>query len=406
MAKGLGSLKDFLKQAAPVIGAVAGGFIPGAGALGPAVGSFAGSMLSGRSAQDSLINAGIAGLGGYLLGNSGAAQAGGYTGLGGGPSLGSALMSGVGSQGIGSVFSAGPPQPTAGMAPGATASSSTSANVSASPSVKPSAIAGPTLAGGGENAAGGIGDLIKKNPLMTSALVAGGMYLLNGMEPKFDPMKEADPRFRQSGADLLASNPGKYGFNKRNFMSDGGMIQHYAEGGAVQALAPDINKPSPLPQGTLPPGQMMTPRQHMSFGNGMMQPPGMMNRPAMPPGLENRMMPPEMLQALMQRRGMPVQMPPQAQGMPVQQLPQDRGMPPPMPMQAQGMPRRPMAGGGHVAGPGGPKSDAIPAMLSDGEFVMTSQAVKNLGNGDRMKGAAIMYNMMKGLENRMGQRKR
>lgn len=37
------------------------------------------------------------------------------------------------------------------------------------------------------------------------------------------------------------------------------------------------------------------------------------------------------------------------------------------------------AGGGPVSGPGGPKSDMIPAMLSSGEFVMNAEAVKQIG---------------------------
>jgi len=53
---------------------------------------------------------------------------------------------------------------------------------------------------------------------------------------------------------------------------------------------------------------------------------------------------------------------------------------------------------GHISGPGGPKDDKIPAMLSDGEFVFTAQAVRNMGGGSRRKGAARMYKMMKMLE--------
>ena len=37
-------------------------------------------------------------------------------------------------------------------------------------------------------------------------------------------------------------------------------------------------------------------------------------------------------------------------------------------------------------------------MLSDGEFVMTANAVRNLGGGDRMVGARRMYNMMNQLD--------
>ena len=57
-----------------------------------------------------------------------------------------------------------------------------------------------------------------------------------------------------------------------------------------------------------------------------------------------------------------------------------------------------MTGGGASFGPGTGTSDDIPAMLSDGEFVVTANAVKNLGGGDRMLGAKRMYQMMNQLD--------
>ena len=53
---------------------------------------------------------------------------------------------------------------------------------------------------------------------------------------------------------------------------------------------------------------------------------------------------------------------------------------------------------GHIAGPGTSTSDSIPAMLSDGEFVMTADAVLGAGNGDREQGAQKMYQLMHMLE--------
>ena len=61
----------------------------------------------------------------------------------------------------------------------------------------------------------------------------------------------------------------------------------------------------------------------------------------------------------------------------------------------------PAAGGGEIVGPGTGTSDSIPARLSDGEFVMTAQAVRNAGNGDRDVGAARMYDMMNRFERGM-----
>ena len=57
-----------------------------------------------------------------------------------------------------------------------------------------------------------------------------------------------------------------------------------------------------------------------------------------------------------------------------------------------------MTSGGASNGPGTGTSDDIPAMLSDGEFVVTANAVKNLGGGDRMVGAQRMYRMMNQLD--------
>ena len=66
---------------------------------------------------------------------------------------------------------------------------------------------------------------------------------------------------------------------------------------------------------------------------------------------------------------------------------------------------------GQISGPGTEKSDDIPAMLSDGEFVMTAAAVRGLGalNGadkddkleQRRKGAKMMYDMMNKFESKV-----
>ena len=56
--------------------------------------------------------------------------------------------------------------------------------------------------------------------------------------------------------------------------------------------------------------------------------------------------------------------------------------------------------GGESVGPGTGTSDDIPAMLSDGEFVMTAKAVRGAGGGDRREGAKKMYKMMDNLEAR------
>jgi len=53
---------------------------------------------------------------------------------------------------------------------------------------------------------------------------------------------------------------------------------------------------------------------------------------------------------------------------------------------------------GQISGPGTETSDDIPAMLSDGEFVMTAEAVRGAGGGSRRDGAKKMYALMHQLE--------
>lgn len=53
---------------------------------------------------------------------------------------------------------------------------------------------------------------------------------------------------------------------------------------------------------------------------------------------------------------------------------------------------------GQIEGPGTETSDDIPAMLSDGEFVMTARAVRGMGKGSRREGAKKMYALMHQLE--------
>jgi hypothetical protein len=53
---------------------------------------------------------------------------------------------------------------------------------------------------------------------------------------------------------------------------------------------------------------------------------------------------------------------------------------------------------GQISGPGTGTSDSIPAMLSDGEFVMTAKAVRGAGGGSRREGARKMYQMMRKFE--------
>ena len=57
---------------------------------------------------------------------------------------------------------------------------------------------------------------------------------------------------------------------------------------------------------------------------------------------------------------------------------------------------------GQISGPGTETSDDIPAMLSDGEFVITAKAVRGVGNGSRREGAKKLYRMMHAMEKKAG----
>jgi len=60
----------------------------------------------------------------------------------------------------------------------------------------------------------------------------------------------------------------------------------------------------------------------------------------------------------------------------------------------------PRRNGGIMPDEGVPEEDSVRAMLMPGEFVMTTDAVKGLGNGNAKKGIQNMYDVMRNLERR------
>jgi hypothetical protein len=304
-------IKDIFSTAAPVIGAIAGSFIPGVGSvIGPALGSFAASKLTGRSTTDSLLNAALAGAGGYLAGNTAAASAGGWQGgaftSGGGSSLGSSIWSGVGSQGIGSLFQGAPATGAAGTvtnaaAPVANPGVAAAATGAAAPAAAPASATPTTSLAGAKTAAaaaapktglGGIGDWITANPLPAAGIGALALYALSDTEAKDGGLSENSAFKGPTSRQLMDQNPARYKFDTNRF------------------------------------------------------------------------------------------------------LPSGSGNPPYYPTVATAK------AGGHISGPGTEKSDSIPALLSDGEFVLTAKAVRGVGGGDRMEGARKLYKMMRDFERR------
>ena len=67
---------------------------------------------------------------------------------------------------------------------------------------------------------------------------------------------------------------------------------------------------------------------------------------------------------------------------------------------AEGGPIFPRRNGGIMPNEGVPGKDSVRAMLMPGEFVMTTDAVRGLGNGNLNKGIQNMYSVMRNLEGR------
>lgn len=69
-------------------------------------------------------------------------------------------------------------------------------------------------------------------------------------------------------------------------------------------------------------------------------------------------------------------------------------------MAAEGGPIYPRRNGGIMPNEGVPGEDSVRAMLMPGEFVMTTDAVRGLGNGNLNQGIQNMYSVMRNLESR------
>jgi hypothetical protein len=67
---------------------------------------------------------------------------------------------------------------------------------------------------------------------------------------------------------------------------------------------------------------------------------------------------------------------------------------------AEGGPIFPRRNGGIMPNEGIPDEDSVRAMLMPGEFVMTKDAVRGLGNGNLNTGIKNMYSVMRNLERR------
>ena len=316
---------EFLKKAAPVILPVALNFlVPGLGTIASgAIGAGVGSLIAGASPKQALVNGLIGGaVGGIYSGFSGTTgsflgnvAAGGLPmGLGGAQSsfLSPSIAGLFGGGGSGSVVpgtTAGPGSPQQPLSPTAGSPAGDSGGTMGGGALKaPMGGIAPTVTGAAPTPSTGTGSnflssLMPKSPMTALALGGIGGLALGSLagggqqeQPKtaFQTMEEME-----TGEDLLAKNPQKYGFNYARDFAPIQPTRRPAESYVVPSVGPVYAK-----------------------------------------------------------------------------------------------------AGGHIAGPGTGTSDSIPALLSDGEFVMTAKAVRGAGDGSRKDGARKMYELMHKFERR------
>lgn len=218
-------VKKVLKVAAPVLGAIAGSFIP-IPVVGPMIGSFLASKLAGYSTQSALMGAAASGIGAYGLGSSATAAAGGFTnGLAGigGKSLGSALYSGLTQNGLGqglaglvtaapamtAVPTSGVPQAVAGYTTSAFPATATAAP--AAPAAAASAV--PTAAAAAAPATNFASGTVF-SPLVNFGIKNPGLVLAGGaaLASYFDKNegKKMSKKDKETGIDVYNRDPGKY----------------------------------------------------------------------------------------------------------------------------------------------------------------------------------------------------
>jgi hypothetical protein len=204
------------------------------------------------------------------------------------------------------------------------------------------------------SAAGNVGRALFGSPLRTGATMLAGTYLSGG----FNPQQEEPPGLvpSETGFDLISQNPEIYGT---------------APGGAetVYFPYPTLNTAMELPP-MYRGGIEFRPPQYPTFAaNG-----GEISRYA---------------------AGGIASVAPQARRPVGRPGATTQGI---LGLSGGGSPKNFPRKTGQISGPGTEKSDDIPAMLSDGEFVMTARAVRGAGGGSRREGAKRMYALMHSLE--------
>jgi len=424
-------VKKVFKKAAkiilPVAAVVLTGGLGGAGLFGmgaagtAALASGVGSLLQGESFKDALKSAAIAGLGtGFLGGLSGGMQAvsAGTGTFGSGFASGAAgtLPAGyrAGAEKLlsfGKSGAAAPAAPATAMENAAKVSEIMAANPNISSEIAYRRVTDQAA----QTAAGAAA----KGSFMKTALKYGlpalGIASATGM---FDPIPASEIDIEgfdetDTSETRLAENPDKYSVGVPDTASPGYIAPSQAiysgqplttaaylpSQGTYNPIVPSATYASLTPSGAGTNTGTIVPS---SGGVGTYVPPAPVVIPGYDPGVTG--MRPAPLYGV-DAQGNPIYTPyadpimPASYVQPEVQMAAAGG---PMTMNRQGQrnmaleqfPRRT----GQIQGPGTETSDDIPAMLSDGEFVMTAQAVRGAGNGSREQGFKKMYDIMRAFE--------
>ena len=184
----------------------------------------------------------------------------------------------------------------------------------------------------------------------TAAAVAAGLGAATGAFDTPPPPEPIDYFGGVTGADLLAQDPSKYRVGLPTYGQGPEMAMPSGDGSStLSGFGPDVTVAQAMGQGPRLIG-------YDAMGNPMYEE----QNPLMP--YDNPMYQPPVLAA---------------KGGEIEYFPRRMGA---------------------IYGPGTGTSVDVPAMLSDGEFVMTARAVRNAGNGDRERGMMRMYDIMRKFE--------
>lgn len=343
---------DFLGGAAKAVAPIAGGVLGGmfGGPLGAAAGAALGTALTGGSLQQSLLSGGVAGIGAYAAPKM-SSGLGGLFGGGNGESSNFMMDGGSGTD--------------AGMEQGGGFLSGITGN--------PLAMIGLGAAGGlGAGALWGGGDdsspAPRTQPLPQTQLRQGTLAPRNYQPYQGDYSTYGQVGHQGGHSFYDTVNPG---------------VQWYAEGGSVDKASRDSLKrkleQEVMYDGATNPMRLLQTAQMAMPQTGLGAPP--MPQPQQPQQMPSPMGQPMQGAGQWQQQNL-------APWMMAQENDPNARVNNLLAMAQHG---------GAVDGPGGGQDDIIPAMLSNGEYVLTATDVAHLGDGSNERGADKLDAMVKNL---------